>query len=260
MSISKRVFLWTTPRSISTAFMFSVSTLPNVQTFSEPFCAPYYSENPITWQEHTLPKETMDIHHRSFGETVSWLLDEYPGKVVFVKDMAYFIRGRFDMLIDSRFKSFTHSFLIRNPKRTIYSNYKKTDLFKEWYYRGDIGYREIYELYCFLRDNLGISPPIIDADDLLANPEGMMEVYCNEVGLDYKKGMTKWDPKSMDTQEFNDQLYFTKEWHEEALKSDGFKELEPLPVLPDGLPDEVYKCIQESLEPYNKLHALRLKV
>ena len=34
---------------------------------------------------------------------------------------------------------------------------------------------------------------VIDADDLLDNPAGIVEAYCNSVGLDYNPDMLKWD-------------------------------------------------------------------
>jgi len=37
---------------------------------------------------------------------------------------------------------------------------------------------------------------VIDADDLLANPSGMIAAYCKTVGLDYDPRMLKWDTEA----------------------------------------------------------------
>ena len=254
-SPEKRVLLWVPPRSLSTAFTFSISTLPNVQVIYEPFSGPYYTTNLIE-------EVTMKEKH-SYEDAIIKLLRDYPGKeAVFAKSIALYLRDRFDMLLDDGFKSFNHSFLIRNPVKVVYSNYKaEPHSFKGYYYHGDIDFKEVYNLYCFIRDNLNTSPPIIDADDLLANPESMMKAYCNAVGLKYMEGMTKWDPDGMNIQELADQFKFNSVWYSSALKSNGIHQTQPvMPVLPEGLPEEVHKAIEDSLVPYNKLYSLRLQV
>ena len=256
-SPEKRVLLWVPPRSLSTAFTFSIKTLPNVHVLYEPFSGPFYTTNPI--EEATLKEK------HSYEDAIIKLLRDYPGKeAVFAKSIALYVRDRFDMLLDDAFKSFNHSFLIRHPVKSIYSFYKaEPHSFKSYYYHGGlgVGFKEVYDLYCFLRDNLNSSSLIIDADDLLAHPESMMKAYCNAVGLKYKEGMTKWDPDSMNIQELADQFKFSSEWYSSALKSNGIYQTQPvMPVLPEGLPEEVHKAIEDSLVPYNKMYSLRLQI
>ena len=259
MITSKFVFLWTTPRCASTAVEFSISTLPNVKTYHEPFHLAFRQKWPLKFNVdlHT----SQPSHEYSYENTIVKILDNSHGKdVVFVKDHAKFIRDNFDILLDKRLLCFTHTFLIRHPIKSILSFYNKDPVnFKHWYEHKEIGFTDLYDLYSYLNQHLGISPVIIEADELLTNPEKMMEAYCNVVGITYKEGMTKWEPGSMDTQEFQDQKYFSLKWSDTALKSSGLMKPGPLPVIPEGLPEEVYKCIEESLVPYNKLYSLRLK-
>ena len=189
------------------------------------------------------------------------VLDNYHGKdVVFVKELAGNIRDKFDILLEKRMLCFTHSFLIRHPIRSVLSVYnKEPQNFKYFYESKEIAYPEVYDLYCYLNEHLGISPVVIEADELLEDPEKMMEAHCNAVGIAYRDRMTKWEPNSMDTQEFRDQKMFSLMWSDNARKSSGLMKPDPLPVVPEGLPEEVYKCIEECLIPYNKLYPLRLK-
>jgi hypothetical protein len=39
----------------------------------------------------------------------------------------------------------------------------------------------------------GVEICVIDADDLLNNPAGTIEAYCNSIGIDYHPEMLKWD-------------------------------------------------------------------
>ena len=82
--------------------------MPNVQVIYEPFSRPYHTTNPI---EVAAPKEK-----HTYEDAIIKLLKDYPGKeAVFAKSIALYVRDRFDMLLDDAFKSFNHSFLIRNP-------------------------------------------------------------------------------------------------------------------------------------------------
>ena len=194
---------------------------------------------------------------------------EYEGKnAVFVKDFASRLRGRYEVFLDEGFKDFSHSFLIRNPQRVVLSLYRvldyNLDSFLELYDRGDVGIVSLYEFYCFLKSQLGINPLIIDADDLLINPEQTMEAYCKNVGLTYKEGITHWEPwpqPGSGWHELKDQDFFSginSPWANVAITSTGFFELTPLPPLPDDLPFEVKKCIEESFVAYDKLYSLRM--
>jgi hypothetical protein len=233
--------------------MISISTLPDVKVFLEPFAVPYYRGHPVI-------KTHLDF---SFEEATQMVLADYPGKAaVFVKDFAFSIAGKYEAFKD---KNYVHSFLIRNPKRVIMSYYKlmgdNLDNFKETRSRGEIGIFQLRDFYFFLKEHLNIDPVIIDADDLLANPEGMMELYCNKVGLTYKRGMTKWDSGSAWGPNWKDDIFFSDlRWVDAAVESSGFKEPTPLPTVPDDLPTDFIECLEECLKPYNELYRLRMTV
>ena len=84
---------------------------------------------------------------------------------------------------------------IHDLLKLIFQSYHKLldgnpDGFRELRLRGD-SFAHSRDFYFFLKSRLGIQPVITNADDLLANPENMMEAYCKRVGLTYKQGMTK---------------------------------------------------------------------
>ena len=51
----------------------------------------------------------------------------------------------------------------------------------ESYATNKIGFIHLHDFYFFLKRRLNINPVIIDADDLLADPEEMMELYCKNL-------------------------------------------------------------------------------
>jgi len=64
---------------------------------------------------------------------------------------------------------------------------------------------------------------VVDADDMLDNPSGVIEAYCKSVGIDYDPGSLKWDDEEcqQNAKEIFDKW---KGFHEDALDS---KELRP---------------------------------
>lgn len=170
----------------------------------------------------------------TFEDIDEKLQAKYEGKhVVFVKDFASQVVMRYDKFLQDGFKDFTHSFLIRDPQRTVLSLYEALnfdlDQFKEAKERGDIGITALYDLYQFLHNKMGIKPIVVDVDDVLNDPENMMAAYCRKVGLTYKKGMSKWEPwpnEGSCWDELKEFHFFTGDnsWVIDAIKSTHHKQ------------------------------------
>ena len=263
------MFLWATPRCLSTAFEFSIWTLPNAQVFHQPYTASYFfgPDHERKSERHARrppPSNTgsCEFIGRSYAEASLMLQAEYPGKdFVFAKEHAFQVQGKFDMFLEDGFKDFTHTFLIRHPQRTILSLYKGCTTNSDatgWTYFDpkEVGFFELRDLYSFVQQHLHISPVVIDADDLLANPDAMMKAYCAAVGITYRDGMTTWKPGG--NPDFVKQKVFGLAWSQTVIKSSGFMKPIPMPPLPDDLPTEVTKCIEECLAPYKELYSVRL--
>ena len=63
---------------------------------------------------------------------------------------------------------------------------------------------------------------IVDADDLLDNPNGVIEAFCKSVGIDYNERMLNWN--TIEDQQYARESF--KKWagfHEDALNSCDFK-------------------------------------
>jgi hypothetical protein len=84
---------------------------------------------------------------------------------------------------------------------------------------------------------------VVDADDLLNNPAGIIEAYCKSVGIDYVPEMLSWDDED---QQIQARETFEK-WpgfHEDAMNS---KELKPSIRVSSTQPRLALTCIVESL-------------
>ncbi|KAJ7392693.1 hypothetical protein OS493_010344 [Desmophyllum pertusum] len=79
------------------------------------------------------------------------------------------------------------------------------------------GFRQLLELYEFVDRHIHRNPVVVDADDLLDYPNEILKSYCEAVGLEYEENMTSWEPGPVPEWDA------WAGWHEDALKSSGFK-------------------------------------
>lgn len=121
---------------------------------------------------------------------------------------------------------FQITFLIRHPSRAIPSYYRCTvpplsDTTGFHYFDPqEAGFREARILLQFLLHSGLLKREdvvLVDADDLMDNPRGIVEEYCRRVGIDFREEMLSWEEKECG--EFEK----WKGFHEDAMKSGGLK-------------------------------------
>jgi len=71
-------------------------------------------------------------------------------------------------------------------------------------------------------ENGGVEICVIDADDLLDNPTGIIQAYCKSVGIDYSPQMLKWDNEE-DHRIAKEAFEKWKGFHEDAIVSSELK-------------------------------------
>lgn len=153
--------------------------------------------------------------------------------------------------------SFHFAFLIRHPKHSIPSYYRCTvpplDKITGWdYLRADeAGYSELRRLFDYLRSVGQIGPKraggsdadgasgveitVVDADDLLDNPSGILQVFCKSTGIKYEPEMLEWD-NEIDQKNAKDAFEKWKGFHEDAINSTGLKARTHVSCFSPGAP------------------------
>lgn len=141
-------------------------------------------------------------------------------------------------------KQFHFTFLIRHPRHSIPSYWRCTvpplDKVTGFYdfMPSEAGYDELRRVFDFLRQQNQVGPAVagkhgalkdgevsitvIDADDLLDNPQGIIEAYCKEVGIDYTPEMLNWDTEE-DHQRAKNAFEKWRGFHEDAINSTSLK-------------------------------------
>ena len=104
---------------------------------------------------------------------------------------------------------------------------------------------------------------VIDATDILMDPEGMLKSYCEAVGVNYKVGMSRWSKKYSHVL-LGCNIPLCLGWHDTVFSSNGInKATEPIriPALED-LPEAVRDIVKDLLPYYEdmKKASLQLRV
>ena len=244
--MNKILALWAVPRSTSTAFEWMMRQRGDLECFHEPYGEAWYQGEQPLWprvQEDSLrtPGLTLESVH-------SRLLNAREAGPVFIKDFPHYLDH---MWSDEFLANFNHSFLIRDPAKTITSMYNKWPDFHE----KEVGFEEQRELYDRLCDTHGAAPPVLDSDDLLEDPFRMVELWCISVGIPFMPEALSWEPGARDEVSWWDGGSF----HANLRNSDGLKPQKRKYLEMDSLPDRVKEVYERALPHYEHLHANRLR-
>ena len=256
-----RILLWTAPRCVSTAFERSIMNLKNSKTFHEPYSQAFYFGPEKQSARYAAQETKQQATYRSISKM---LQKEYDDRdFVFSKEMAYCVENKMDIFAEEGFKNFQHSFLIRHPLKAVYSLYRASTNPKltgwDYFDPAEAGFRQMLELYEFVDRNIHGNPVVVDADDLLDYPNGILQSYCEAVGLEYEETMTSWEPGPVPEWDV------WAGWHEDALKSTGFKP-RAKKNMPhaftafdlEELPPEVAAVVEECMPYYETLAAKKI--
>ncbi len=242
----KILALWAVPRSTSTAFEWMMRQRGDMDCFHEPFGEAWYQgETPLWPRFEEGGVRTPGLTLESVWETLQAAARKGP---VFSKDFPLYIDH---MWTDAFLDNFTHSFLIRDPAKTITSMYARWPDFHE----KELGFPEQRELFDLLAEKTGQAPPVLDSDDLLEDPHGMVEVWCEAVGIPFLPEALSWEPGARDEVSWWDGGSF----HANLRNSDGLKPQKRKYIDIAQAPDRVKEIHERMLPHYEHLHSHRLQ-
>ena len=180
----KIVALWAVPRSTSTAFEWMMRQRGDLDCLHEPFGEAWYQGESPLWPRFTQgEKTTPGLTLESVWEDIKARAEKGP---VFIKDFPHYINHMWDKEFLSHF---THAFLIRDPAKTITSLYARWPDFDEL----EVGFPEQRALFDLITALNGTPPAVVDSDDLLENPHGMTQAFCDAVGIPFIEDALTWE-------------------------------------------------------------------
>ncbi len=249
--IEMPVILWTYPRTVSTAFERSIYMLKDqLEVRHEPLSISYYFSSDRRTMIPGYTAMPIDTNAPTFDEQCTSVVSRTrDGKRVFVKDMAYYCgntdqqqRTMLDSLESKRQESggcddeIVHTFLIRDPTKAITSLFKKQiefDVYEGETHEEEIGILELEHLFRIVTEERGQKAIVVDADDLISNPEAIMRQYCDLSSLVFDPKMLEWG-----NEDFPKEWELWGAWHDAAKSGNGFTKDAP---VTDTVVDEVEK-------------------
>jgi hypothetical protein len=115
----------------------------------------------------------------------------------------------------------------------------------------DTGLPQQVELFCSEKQRIGTTPVVVDAKELLLDPEGVLREICLRVGISYDPAMLSWAPGSRETDGC-----WGKHWYANTNDSEGFaKYQERDVVLPARYEELAMQC--EALYIELAIHRIR---
>ncbi len=186
MSGPIRIAMWSGPRNLSTALMRAFENRADTAVVDEPVYAAYLA---FTGIDHPMRAETLASLPTDWRAVVQALVAPRPdGPTIFYqKHMTH------HMTPDVGLEWMTlcrNAFLIRAPERVLASYAaRRPEVSFE-----DIGFARQAELFDREADRLGRAPPVIDAEDVLADPRAILSPLCTALDIAFSEAMLAWPP------------------------------------------------------------------
>ncbi|MGI9577854.1 MAG: sulfotransferase family protein [Microthrixaceae bacterium] len=191
-------FLWTTPRSRSTAFERMMIERGDHTVLDEPFSERYY------FSSERMSDRYPDKETSSTAEAVlDRIYTAAAERPVFVKDMAYHVG---DLIEPGFLAGFTNTFLVREPTAALSSLERMWPDFTD----EEAGYEALGHAF----DLSGGA--VLESDDLATDPPGLIRAWCEAVGIDFDPDALTWEPGMVA------EWVHWREWYEGVAQSSGF--------------------------------------
>ncbi|SHH15321.1 hypothetical protein SAMN05444003_2210 [Cognatiyoonia sediminum] len=230
-----RIAMWSGPRNLSTAMMYSFANREDFAAWDEPFYAPYLK---ATGLDHPLAQEIIASHESDPISVANACLGSIPDEKphFYMKHMPHHMIDGFPLDWASEC---VNIHLIRHPARVIASYGRK----REQATLSDIGFQQQFDVY----EKVG--GLIVDSADIRADPRSKLEQICAEIGLEFDPAMLSWEagPRRFDG-------VWAKHWYDAVHKSTGFAGAEgPLPDCEDQV-----ELLEQALPIYEKLAKMKV--
>jgi hypothetical protein len=204
-----RIAMWSGPRNISTAMMRAFENRGDCAVSDEPFYAAYLVATGLYHPMRDDVVASQPTDPRAVAEALVGPIPE--GKPIwYQKHMTHHMIPGFsrDWTL-----ACVNAFLIRKPEAVLASYARKREDFS----LEEIGLPAQVGIFARAADRLGRAPPVIEGQDLLADPEGMLRALCRACGIGFEPAMLTWPAG----RRASDGVW-APVWYESVEKSTGF--------------------------------------
>jgi hypothetical protein len=241
MSEQVRIAMWSGPRNISTAMMRAWGNRTDTAIIDEPFYGYYLKQ---TGADHPGANEVIAAMETDWRKIVAKLTGQVPDgvRIFYQKQMTHHLLPKVSR---DWLAQVANCFLIRDPAEVIVSYLKKNGEPR----LEDLGFVQQLEIFDFVRKRQAAI--VIDADDVLRNPERMLRSLCQAIGVEFQTAMLSWPSGRRETDGV-----WAKYWYAEVERSTSFAPYRKRDaVVPEPLSEVHERC----REIYERLREERLR-
>lgn len=233
--------MWSGPRNISTAMMRAWENRGDTAVTDEPLYAHYLL---ATGAPHAMREAVIASQENDWRRVAQSLCRTVPdGKAVwYQKHMAQHVTP--DMELDW-LGGLTNVFLIRDPGEVVASFARCREEPALW----ELGFEMQARLFDTVAGKAGEAPPVLDAREVLEDPEKMLRNLCQAVGVSFSERMLHWPPGSR----ASDGVW-AEHWYDAVRASTGFAPYRERNVT---LPDELRRLADACWPHYEQLYRHR---
>lgn len=201
-----KIAMWSGPRNLSTAMMYSFGNREDCQISDEPFYAAYLAATGI---DHPMTKEILASQPQNPKQVIRAISAPNQKLVWYQKHMTHHMLPTFQL---DWIRDFKNVFLIRSPDRVIASYAEK----RKQLSLADLGFKQQLKIYdhCYA---LGLETIVVDSDDILRNPKGTLGALCAALEIDFDPAMLSWEAGAR-----KEDGVWAKHWYDSVHKSNGF--------------------------------------
>ncbi len=221
------IALWAVPRSASTALERMWRERRDLRVLHEPFSLSYYfsPDRPSL----RFADRPADPEHR-FERVLEKVARAAESGPVLFKDMPHHAEPCAGEGFLARFRN---AFLIRHPRLTLASLAQRMPVFTY----EETGFPALARFFDRAADLRGAPPPLVDANDLCADPPGIVRALCAALGVPFLEEALTWEPGPQPG------WASWERWHERVARTRGFGP----PRDPAEVPVPDNPCVREML-------------
>ncbi|WP_228691386.1 sulfotransferase family protein [Lunatimonas sp.] len=228
IQVTKRIFVWSGPRNISTALMYAFAQRTDTRVFDEPLYGYYLAHSPAK-EYHPGTDDILRTMEHDGGRVIRAMLDNQEKPVLFFKNMCHhlldldrtFMREGFNVILTREPKEMLSSFREVIEKPAMH----------------DVGYQAQVELLDYFRKE-SLPFVVVDSKDLLMNPADYLDRLCQRIGIPFEAGMLSWEagPRKEDG-------IWAPYWYANVHRSTGFAPYRPKDIpFPPSLEPLLAAC------------------
>lgn len=211
------IAMFSGPRNISTTMMRAFENRHDTSVFDEPFYACYLKESGAP---HPMRQEILGAQSSDWSAVANELrAAARKDTIQFQKNIAFHFAntGPLDWLEGAKIFH-----LIRDPRAMVASYAKK--------YVDITPIIDSYRVQREIDNRAGQNCPVVDAADVLRNPEGILRRLCAALGIAFDTAMLSWPSGPRDSDGV-----WAPHWYDAVWASTGFKPYEerPFALSPD---------------------------